>query len=413
LRAISPNGTPALGPSNKNMLRGFTLIAVTVIAALILTIGTYLTSISITDAAISQSHSASLRAYYLAQAAASEVIANLNQDFALYGRLTAGTLAEGNSTVSRNGVFDYKNSYTAYAVSITPSVATIFATGTVATLHGAAMRSVRVSIGTATGSSVVFPYAMLAGGQGSRESGNTTISDVTANLNNAALQINQIFHVRRDAVVAINNGDIKANQVLIEPGATLTVTGGTIQEGIAAEPLPRLDFDSTASNSWKNRASLFLTPEQFDALPNNSEFQGIIFVDGTPDDLQKNLTVQGVLVINGSFEIEAPSTLTILPSPRGSGLLVKDDLKIESTASINGLVYAGHWLQIENDDDDSPPHLEVTVTGGVVGWNIEFSGRPDTAINITYDRELASMPLDPEMNENSPLIAVNHWEEVY
>ena len=145
----------------------------------------------------------------------------------------------------------------------------------------------------------------------------------------------------------------------------------------------------------------------------------------TVPNLLSSATVEGLIGNENKHSKDSAAAMRdkIADLARNSGIpvhtetLIGDLSQIKSRfanrARVHGLVYAGHWLEIENDEEDSPAHLAVDIVGAVVGWNLAFFGRPDTIITITYSRHLASAPLDPDLNVSSPLIAVNHWEEVY
>lgn len=391
------------------MKTGFALIATTIITAILLLAGSYFISTTISDVRIARSHAATVRAYYLAEASTALMLNKLQTDVTLTNAFTEGTLTQANSTTTRSNLFTVGDSISTYAISADRGEATIFVSANTPLGSTAVTRKIATKISRALGSAL-SDYSVLTGGN--YEDLELTIDAI---FSGGIMFANDDIKIENGATITAQ-GSVRAHdKVEIASGSTLNLNG-KIKEGQPRVDMPAVDFDSNDPNSWRSRATLVMTPPQFDALPNGSSLTGIIFVNGSPGDLRKDLTVTGVLVLNGSFEIEAPAHLRIL-SPDGnqsSGLFARDSLEIENSTYVEGLVYASNYLEIEYDNSDTSGTLDVTVRGGLMGRQIRLSRdrAGPVAILITHDDNLISRALTSEA-ATAPLIDIGHWEEQY
>lgn len=395
----------------KSDRRGFALITSTILTALLLVLGAFFVSISTTDIRIALTHGNVTRAYYLTEAATSLLIREIQDDNTLNTAFIDGTLSSANSTRIRQNVFEQGDQISVYAESSGRGIATIYATGTLPSQGNTIIRRTRTDIARALGGSVT-DYSLLIGGNNQDLKLQTDV-----NINGGIIYASDDAELSNNAHITVNQGQLWAHdEIRINPGSTLTLNDSTTTEGVPALDMPGIDFDSAEPTAWRRQATQIMTPSQFNALLTGTTLTGIIFVDGSPADLKKDLTINGLLVINGSFEIEYPANLRILQSPNWpSGLLVKNTLEIEHSTYVEGLVYASNYLEIEYDTDDTQDQLNVTVQGGLIGRQavIRREASGPTAISITHDDELIGKVLQQDFNQVSPLIDVNHWEEEY
>ncbi|MBI4135341.1 pilus assembly PilX N-terminal domain-containing protein [Candidatus Uhrbacteria bacterium] len=389
--------------------KGFALITVTIVVAILLGLSGYFVNLSITDMRIARAYAATTNAYYLAEAATAVFIYEVTHTNSFINRFRNGTMQENNSTLTYNDLLMDGDSIRVYAESAARGEATIFALASSPLDSVQATRQTATDISRALGQSIT-DYSVATGNNQDLD------FRVDVTFEGGIVFANDDIDVENGATVTVNNGQVWAHdQIRVRSGSALVVNNGDELEDVPAIDLPAVDFDSADPTSWRSQATEIMTPSQFNQLPDNTTLNGIIFVTGTPQDLQKNLIVNGLLVINGSFELERPGNLTINESGGAAGLLVHSTLEIESNATIEGLVYAGNLLEIEFDDDDTNENFIVSITGGVMGREVLFDR--DTAgaasITVTHDPDLIGRILAEDLNTTSPTIDVGHWEEQY
>lgn len=391
--------------------RGFVLIATTILTAIFLITGTYFVSTSLTDVRIAQSHDTTTRAYYLAEAGVSLMLHQLQNVTALKDALAAGTLNQQNSLLTRAAVFTAGDSLEVYAVSSAPGEATLYAKGVIPWGTNLITRRIANEVSRALGGAVT-DYSLFVGGNG---------EDVK--LQHDLITYGGILFANDDVDISNNadidvrgNGQVWAvDDIKVASGSTLTVNGNKTKEGVEALEMPRIDFDSNAPTSWRSQATQIMTPAQFNALPTGSALTGIIFVNGSPEDLKKTLTINGLLVINGALELESPGHLIIQAASGPAGLLVKSSLEIESDLTVEGLVYSANYLEIEYDNNDTTGTLDINIDGGLIGRQLIIRREKLEPMNVTINHNsgLISRILNTQFNTTSPLVDINHWEEQY
>lgn len=395
---------------------GFTLVASLILLSLISLLAGYFIASAIADLEIASAYGATNQAYHLAEAGVAEMLAKLQSDANLSNAFFLNTLTPETTISSRTGVFVASDSYEVSAQSVENGVADITSTGTTPTKNGFATRVIRQRLGTATGTYAELPFTILSAGTGGQQNGDIEIR-TPVSVSGSDFHSNHDIRIGQYGSLTVTDGDVRAgNNITIHPEGSLTVTNGITEEGVAAIAMPQVDFDSANSTSWKNRATEIMTPAQFDALAGGTILNGIIFVDGTPGILNRDLTVNGLLVIGGNFTLQAPGILTINADPEisGSGILVSGDLALESTAAIEGALFSASWLTVTKTSS-SPSDMQITIVGGMVAWRIRTgntgSGSPPT-ITITYDPTILSAPFG-QSSGDAPRLLLDHWEEQY
>jgi len=395
--------------SNVRCRSGFALIATTIITALLLVAGSYFVSTSVSDIRIARSHAETIRAYYLSEGSSALMLNQLQTNATLTNAFVAGTLTQANSTVIRSNIFSQGDTTSTYAISSARGEATVFTTAITPLGDTTVTRRITTKISRALGNAIEDYSTFVGGNDKDLE------LKLSATFSGGIIFSNDDIKIQNGATITAQGGIRAHDKIEVAAGSTLNLSGSR-KEGQDRIDMPAVDFDSSAPNSWRSRATAVMTPSQFNALPSGSSLTGIIFVNGSPAHLHKDLTVTGVLVINGSFEIEQPSHLRIL-SPGGnqpSGLLARNSIEIENSTYVEGLVYASNYLEIEYDDDDTAGTLDVTVKGGIMGQQVVLSrDKPGpVAISITHDKNLISPVLSDDVTD-SPLIDIGHWEEQY
>ena len=393
------------------MSKGFALIATMILAALFLVTGTYFIATSITDVRISQSHDATTRAYYLAEAGLSLMVYQLQEVPAIRDAFVAGTLTSQNSLITRSSVFTSGDGMGVYAVSSVAGEATLYATGIVPLGGSTVTRRIANQISRALGGAVT-DYSTLVGGNGQDlylQHDIIVFGGIVFGNDDVDISGSADIDVR-------GNGQVWAvDEIKIASGSTLTVNGNKKKEGVDAITMPGIDFDSSHPTSWRSQATQIMTPAQFNALPTGSVLSGIIFVNGSPANLKKTITINGLLVINGSFELETPGHLIISATSGPAGLLVKSNLEIESDLTAEGLIYSANYLEIEYDTEDTTDTLDIEIDGGLIGRELMIRREQLEPMNftITHNASLIGRILNTQFNTTSPLVDIGHWEEQY
>ena len=394
------------------MQKGFTLIAVTITTAILLITGTYFTALARTDIRIAAAHASVTQAYYLAEAATAILIHAIINDETLTDHLLDGTLSRENSLIERVNLLEQGDAIAVFAESAAPGEAQITVQSNTPLHTAVTSRVTETSINRPIGSAIT-DFSLL---------NSSTDEDVEikidAEFEGGILQGNDDIEIQNGAAVIVHGGRVWArDEIRVEDGSTLSTRPGARREGVRAVEMPAIDFNSAEPTSWRNQATTIYSTRDFNRLRSGTVLEGIIYVDGTPADLQRDLTVIGLLVINGDFEIEDPATLRI-DAPAGNapaGLLVLDDLEIESNTIVDGLIYAGDSLEIEYDDDDTEGTLTVTVDGGIIARKIEFKRDQEgpADILITHNENLLGRVLNDDLNLSAPILEIGHWEEAY
>lgn len=389
------------------------MVGATILIGLLLALGTFFLDSASTDLKVGVSHAKSFQAYYLAEAGVAYLVREIQNDTSLTNGFISGSLTQAQTSRERNNVFSTGDGFTAYAISLVPGEATIFAAAKTSAGNALITRRTQTRIARAVGSAIT-DYAGFVGGNGEDMQLRLSVDFI-----GGIIYAQDDIDASNAAQITMRGGNVWAHdEIKVRGGATLTVTQGQTKTDIQNLPMPAVDFDSSNPTSWRSQATSRLTTSQFNNLPNNTVLNGIIFIEGSPSYLRKNITVNGLLVINGSFEIEKPSLLVINESPTGgpSGLLVKSSLEFENSADIKGIVYAGNYLEIEYDDNDTADPLVVHIKGGLIGrrfiFNRDISGG-QSDVQITHDNELISRVLRQDFNLTSPLLDIGHWEENY
>lgn len=397
----------------KSEPNGFVLILSVLILLTLLMVGSYLVSISNAENKISNIQSQTTKNYYLAETGINEMIWKIQNDTATGQAFLNGTL-NASYDLNRTNVFGDPNaSYQVAARNTVTAEAWITATSTYKIANNTSQRVVKSYISQATGSDSQWPFSTFAGGRGSQQNGNFTFkgSGVVLTSNGGRLHANQVFKVQ-GAEVIVNDGAVTASNVInVVSGGKLTLNNSYQDAPTSTIDMLQIDFNSSDPNSWKNRATVTYTENQFKNLPNDTTLNGIIYVTGEAEIIGKNMTINGVLVAEDDIEITlAGKTLTVNANPTyGGGLLAKEDVDITTsggTVTINGLIYAAADLEITSSGTN------FTINGSLTGFDATVTASGGSII-LNYTPLNFQPVVDPEHNPVSPVIQIDHWEEQY
>ncbi|GEM_PF-4108708 len=243
-------------------------------------------------------------------------------------------------------------------------------------------------------------------GKGNIEAQNTNV------IINGVAESNNDVKLSQAVKVTINNGSLGAvNNITYSGGATTTLYLSEILTNIDPRSLPVVDFYSVGTTSLKSRATIKYTAKQFeDLLKTQSDFTGIIYVTGDVSLKDKNMTIHGILAIEGRLEVDnnASHQVKVLADQNviGAGILANGAITITGPLTVNGLLFSYRDVTLKDTTGGQ------TVTGGIIGWNVIFDGKSTYSITLTYDDVIVAKTLDPTITQ-APIIQVNHWEEQY
>lgn len=393
--------------------KGFVLVISVLVLTTLLLIGVYLLSSANSESKISSAQSLATKNYYLAESGVNEMIWKIQKDASTGSAFLNGTLGTS-SDINRTSVFgDSKASYKVAARNTVPAEAWITATSTYTIGNTTSQRVVKSYISRASGSYGTWDFGSFAGGRGGQQNGNFTFTGSGTALisNNARLHANQEFKAQKVTVV-VNNGSVTASNVINEvAGGVITLNNSFKQAPTTTINMLQIDFDSSSSNSWKNRATATYTAAAFSALANNTTLNGIIYVTGNADIVDKNFTINGVLVASGRIYIKnTAKTVTVNTYlAYGGGLLSKGDVIFDvknGTTLINGLIYASNNLTITSNNN------AFTINGAMLGFDASATVS-NQAMTLNYESDNIQAVIDQALNQTSPIIQIDHWEEQY
>ena len=393
--------------------KGFVLIMSTLILMALLMAGSYLLSNANSENKIANVQFLATKNYYLAETGINEMIWKIQNNSSAGQAFLNGTLNDSYD-INRTGVFgDNHAGYQVSAKNTVAGEAWIIATSTYQIGNNTSQRVVKSYITRPTGPGQQWEFSTFAGGRGSQQNGNFRFNGagIVLTANGGRLHANQEFKVQ-GAEVVVNDGAVtSANVINVVSGGTLTLNNSYQDAPTSTIDMLIIDFDSDDPNSWKNRATVTYSEDDFEALPSGTVLNGIIYVTGEAEITGKNLTINGVLVAEEDIDITlSGQTFSVnFDSIYGGGLLSKEDVEITtsgSTISIDGLVYAADDLDITSSSGD------FTINGSLTGFDAEITASGGSII-LNFVPENYAPVIGPVYNPESPLIQIDHWEEQY
>lgn len=403
-------------------VKGVALLITMMFLSLILFMLLYFLSLSLAEIKISKSQTWGIKTYYLAEAGTNEMIWRLKNDATYKNNFE--TNPAWTTSFARNNPFGVANE--SYEVSITNSSEAhgeIISTGKIDLNNNKlTQRVVRTFVYKALGQSGVGDSAGYA-------DGNIDISASRVNFYGGSAHSNNTFILNNGSEIFVDS-NLKATGNYIQSWTSTSTILGTIRAANyppAADPIdmPAIDFNSSATSSYKNQASVVYTENQFDNLMKNNQnltlndpityVQGDVSVRGA-----QNLTINGLLVIEEDLEVGEDncwqsrcgrSSITVNhASGTPAGILAKAKINFElysGDINISGVVYANDQLNILNI---AAGLSSFNAVGGLVSRKLTITSSWEP-INITHDSDILVEVF--KATEFSPVILVDHWEEEY
>jgi len=289
----------------KNKEDGIALILTILLMNLIFFLALFFLSFSLTEKKIANSQTWGVKTYYLAEAGVAEMIWKLKNDNNYQTNFE--TNPNWTAEFIRNNPFGPNSGL--YTVTITNFEAAhgeIIAQGSLPIAGGnTSKRVIKTNIYKATGQSIIDENAIFA-------NDDLEIKDSVVNIISASIHANKDVKIKDDSVLAVEN-DIEAVEEYSADGGTTVIVGGAIYDEDSVPPpenidMPAIDFFSADPNSYKNRADIVYSEDDFEDLLADGENltldDGITYVEGKvklPRNI--NLVVNGLLVIEDDFEL--------------------------------------------------------------------------------------------------------------
>lgn len=227
--------------------------------------------------------------------------------------------------------------------------------------------------------------------------------------------------------------------------------------------LPMVDFDSDSENSFYSRAdryqqegscSVYCQEEggsnyecSDQCIFSSNDFEDLLWKVGEDGVLTlenevtyvtgsielrgaRNLDVEGALIADGSIDLgmrsswnrggersSGPSNIKVTQEDGAAGILSKKKINfgnnsLNKKSVVEGVVYSGDQVNLSGISE------KLVIEGGVIGRQLNLSSLRE-GLEINFDNELILYGLgyiiDDEVVEPtfSPVIEVDHWEEVY
>lgn len=408
---------------NNSKQRGFVLATSLFIMLLLLSLGLYVASFTLTELRISQSQASSVQTYYLAEAGIAEAIWKIKNDNTwkdgFEGSESWSVDYTRNSALYPNG--SYRIQISNNAVAKGDIVVTAYLN---LSSGGTAQRVVKTSIYKALGISAI-------GQNGEYADGNIDMSGTVLNVYNGGFFSNNNIIANYWSVISAT-GDVGAVGNIVLHNSSHIVASSTQAQNYPPAPgpipMPSVSFDNTGDpQSYKALADNIYTENQFEDLLWDNRggtltLDGITYVTGDVEIKGSiDLTINGTLVADGNITLgesthfccwgiscgRSDITINRVGTTTPSGLLSKGNVNFELCLDDfdgDGLVYANDKINIL-----SLP-LRIDVTGGLVARKLTLTSLWQ-GVNITYDNSIVNYTLgDPEF---SPIVTVEHWEEEY
>jgi len=254
---------------------------------------------------------------------------------------------------------------------------------------------------------------------------NINISGSIVNFYNGGAHSNNNFVIGGGSKVYIEN-DLEAVKNYVKSSSASVTIGGDIYAANyppAADiiNMPAVDFNSSSTDSFLNRADVVYTQAAFATLLAASSSltlnNPITYVDGDVDVPEGNsLNIDGLLVIDGDFifgsNVSGVNNFSSLyvnyATGSPAGILVSGDIYFRNRTGLvdaRGVIYANDTLNVNNVSAST-----FRVEGAFIArkFTISSSWIP---IDIYYNSDIIINTLNNA--STSPTLIVDHWEEEY
>ncbi|MAG28688.1 hypothetical protein CL632_00880 [bacterium] len=357
------------------------------------------------------------QAYYLAESGIQEAFWKLQNDAAY--KTNFETDPNWSTSFTRNDSLVSGGSYNVSIQNQDIARAIITATSTISVRDTQAQRVVEVGVFKAINDDPITATTLIA---------NNDIKGIGSNVSVTGGEIfaNDDIDLAFFSTWSTDQTAKAVHEVDVSVSSNLTATLGIFDEDNPPIPstilIPEIDFDSTATSSYKSLANQVYTRSEFRNLLKNfpiTTLNGITYVTGSIY-IKKGqlLTINGALVADGSIGVGSgfsfsgtPATLIVNKvGDDPSGLISKKNITIggfSSDVDINGLVYAGGNFIIT---DGIWENVDTDIEGAVIAQDIKIlmSWDPTTMLlNEAYILDALGEPLF------SQILFINHWEEEF
>ncbi|MFH1192021.1 MAG: hypothetical protein V1655_00955 [bacterium] len=396
---------------------GFILIPTILITALLLTIGLYFLTFTISEKNISSSYSISQQAYYLAESGVEYAIWKLKNDpewQTNFETEPTGTLsATGGSALFPNGQYDI------LVENYDLAKATVYATSTLSINDKTSQRVIKTQVFKAMGGSEIDNNAVFTGK-------NIEIWGSNIDINSGSIFANEDIIVTlgsdvdaQDKAQAVDNifellwSDLSATEIHaqnLNPPAPASIA------------MPGINFDFATMAQEQEPEHYYTNPEFRELLDDNPALvlDGVVYVTGNISiENGHNLTVNGVLATNGRIDIgynrhwweSCPANSATLAighvDGNPSGIFANNITfnQCINSVNINGIVYASNNLEFNNRYCSN-----FTIIGSVIARDV-LASMLVNGIAINFNEKAVIDTLGG--SEFSPIITVEYWEEEY
>lgn len=449
--------------------KGAVLIMALLILGIMLFLGGYFLSFVLTGSKMVESHEASTRAYYLAEAGIQEAIFKLKNDAVWKSAFeTPPTVADPFcaswliNPYTRNPALFNGASYEISVANLGCAKAEITSAGRIQMAGGAvAQKVVKTKVFKALSGGSTSEFTVFTGGP----SENIEISAVNPlRVYGGSMFSNNILRIKNFSNVWVENKALASNNILLLSGSQLTAircAGNICDPGCSADPnecppaprtMPPLDFDSASPNSYLSSAQVddcssvrsdgktncVFTLDEFEKVMWDHypslilPFNTVAYVTGDVNvRAGQDLTVQGVLVSDRDVNLGEDFCWTRSEPPFSRCGNVKVTVQRPGAPSDNlpsGIlakrkVSAGGWLGIDlqtlmitglvyagDEAKLTSIAAPIEIHGGVAARKFSFSSLW-SGFDFYLDADVITDTFQDA--QYSPFITIDHWEEKY
>ncbi len=400
-----------------NKQTGFVLISTIVIIVLLLMLGTYYLSFSLSEYRIAKSQTVGMQDYYLAEAGVHEMIWRLKNDETW--RSNFETNPSWYAEFTRDNDLVAGGSYTASIQNSDLAQGEVISTGTMIVQGQTSQRVIKTNIYKAIGENPLVDVGIY-------DNGVVDFIDSVVNIYLGGLFSNDTVLIKGSSAVYVAKKVQTPGNIIISDFATLTADEGFFAQNYppAPDPVtqPAIDFDSDDPTSYKNQAialgQLYTESDFADFLEANpsATLQGVCYVTGRVGIKRgMNITINGVLAADGSIAIGTKSNPDAIDAKvnvnhivgEPSGILSKHKIDFgpyTRELDVDGLLYSLEEIRMVSIPD------RFDIIGGFYSRKLQTISLWNE-LNITYDAEIINTTLGAPTF--SPTIYVDHWEEEY
>lgn len=439
--------------------KGTVLLITFIVLGILLLLGSYFLTFTLSELRISKSHEAGAQTYYLAEAGINEAIWKLknNPDWKNKFETDPDWSPDDFSSDFGGG------RYTVSVENLECGRAKINTISTLPVSGGTAQRIVKTEVFRALGSITDDSAVFTAGA-----SKNIVITDSQVTIYDGNLYCGNVLHIKEGSIVKVYDNleteDPNPDDGIIENLEGQVLVGGNILHGqittstaicaknvctdncaaagSACPPeaigsLPWVDFDEDAENSFEARAQVTYSASGFENLLKGVGDGGTLTLN--PDKLpnaifyitgdvklkgDRHLVVNGILVVDGDVDIgeegddffqlriNRPPGLDTSPT----GLLATGDIRFgehSSSTDITGVIYTSPGRIFIEGVKDS-----FTIKGAILARKVNFLYIGP--LNITLDNNIIGYGLGHIIDglwigppEFLPTVIIDYWEESY